>query len=311
MLKHYYLKDRTGLYPGYPKPETTKLILTEAIIDTATLLQIQEIKAEYEILSCYGTNGLTEEHKQAIKELNQLKEIVFFFDGDKAGTEAIKKYKEFKNELPGIKLTAVETPEGEDINSLSVAYDNDIFTHLLENRKTLETPGAGELSGRVPEHEPVGAQAGRLNTHNPEYITFTTETLQIILLGGINLHQLDRLRVTIKISRTVTRDPVHSIRHTLDLYHADYLEKFIEKVSEKLETPTSVLNRTFAQLIDEIEKYRLSKIESQKEQRPKRKELSEEQKRKAIAYLQLPNLLERTNSDIGRTGMIGEENNRL
>ena len=31
--KHYYLKNRTGLYPGYPKPETTRLILTEAIID--------------------------------------------------------------------------------------------------------------------------------------------------------------------------------------------------------------------------------------------------------------------------------------
>jgi DNA primase len=38
--KHYYLKDRCGLYPGYPNPATTKLILTEAIIDTATLLQV-------------------------------------------------------------------------------------------------------------------------------------------------------------------------------------------------------------------------------------------------------------------------------
>jgi DNA primase len=28
--KHYYLKDRQGLYPCYPKPETKKLILTEA-----------------------------------------------------------------------------------------------------------------------------------------------------------------------------------------------------------------------------------------------------------------------------------------
>jgi DNA primase len=38
--KHYYLKDRQGLYPGYPKPETEKLILTEAIIDAATLVQL-------------------------------------------------------------------------------------------------------------------------------------------------------------------------------------------------------------------------------------------------------------------------------
>jgi DNA primase catalytic core len=321
--KHYYLKDRQGLYPGYPNPNTTRLILTEAIIDSATLLQMPEIKAKYELLSCYGTNGLTEEHKKAIKELNQLKEIIFFFDGDKAGTEAIKKYQEELSELlPDVKLSAIETPEGEDINSLSVAYDTEIFIHLLENQKsfllTENIPGTGELSGSVPEPESVGAPAGgltslggKLNTRNPEYITFTTDTMQIILLGGINLHQLDRLRVTIKISRIDTKDPLHSIRHTLDLYHSDYLEKFIEKASEKLEAATIILNRAIAQLIDEIEKYRLTKIESQKEQKPKRKELSEQQRQKAIGYLKAQNLLHRTNEDIGKTGVIGEENNRL
>ena len=41
--KHYYLKSRSGLYPGYlscpgTKPETRRLILTEAVIDAATLL---------------------------------------------------------------------------------------------------------------------------------------------------------------------------------------------------------------------------------------------------------------------------------
>lgn len=35
--KHFYLKNRTGLYPGYPSMETNTLILTEAIIDAATL----------------------------------------------------------------------------------------------------------------------------------------------------------------------------------------------------------------------------------------------------------------------------------
>lgn len=51
--KHFYLKDREGLYPNYPSAETKKLILTEAIIDAATLLQIPIITKEYEILSCY------------------------------------------------------------------------------------------------------------------------------------------------------------------------------------------------------------------------------------------------------------------
>jgi DNA primase catalytic core len=314
--KHYYTVNRTGLYPGYPKQESTKLILTEAIIDTATLLQIPEITAEYEILSCYGTNGLTEEHKQAIKELQNLQEIIFFFDGDKAGAEAIKKYQTELSELiPHIKLSKVETPEGEDVNSLSVAYETEIFTHLLENRKPFllveKTEEIKKEQGRteVPKEPPVPQP--KLNTRNPDFITFATEELQIIILGGINLQQLDRLRITVKISRTDTNDPLHSIRHTIDLYHSDYLEKFINKASEQLEAGTNTIRRAIAEMTEQIESYRLSKIESQKEQKPKQRQLSEKRYRNALKYLESPDLMERTNRDIGRTGMIGETDNRL
>jgi DNA primase len=70
--RHYYLQNRQGLYPNYPKPETTRLILTESIIDTATLLLIPGITNEYELLACYGTNGLTDEHQGVIKSLENL-----------------------------------------------------------------------------------------------------------------------------------------------------------------------------------------------------------------------------------------------
>jgi DNA primase len=307
--KHYYLKERQGLYPCYPKSETTRLILTEAIIDAATLLQQPEITEGYGVLACYGTNGLTEEHKEAIKNLQNIEEIIFFFDGDKAGKDAIKKYQEeLLKELPGIRLTTVETPESEDINSLSMAYDTEIFTHLLENRKNLFL--LTEKTESEPKQEPVRT-LGRLNTRNPEYITYTTDELQIIILGGINLQQLDRLRITVKISRIGTGDPLHSIRHTIDLYHSDYLEKFINKACEQLEIGTNVLRRVIAELTEQIEQYRLSKIESQKEQKPRQRQLTEQRQRKAINYLKSPKLMERTNNDIGKTGMIGEENNRL
>ncbi len=104
---------------------------------------------------------------------------------------------------------------------------------------------------------------------------------------------------------------MHSIRHTLDLYHSDYLEKFINKASEQLETGTTILRTAMAELIDRIEKYRLTKIESRKEHKPKQCQLTDQQKRKAIKYLSSPKLMERTNTDIGKSGMIGEENNRL
>ena len=66
--KHFYLKNRAGLYPNYPKPTTKKLILTESIIDCASLLQIDEVIKHYSVLACYGTNGMNEEIQNAIKE---------------------------------------------------------------------------------------------------------------------------------------------------------------------------------------------------------------------------------------------------
>jgi len=315
--KHFYLKNRRGLYPGYPAPDTKKLILTEAVIDAATLLQIPKISKGYSILTLYGTNGLTPEHLAAIKSLEQLEEVILFFDGDAAGKEAIEKHRtELSNLLPGIKLSVVETPEGEDINSLSVAYEKDIFTHLLDNRKSLfllteEESTEKPAESTEPTPEPEEPPLGKLNTRNPEYITYESGDLKVVILGGVNLQQIDRMRITVKISRLDTRSPLHSIRHTIDLYHTDYLEKFINKASEQLEAGTHMIRRVLAELTELVEQYRLQRIESMKEQKPKNRELSEQQQRRAIRYLRSKKLMERTGEDIGRTGMIGEVDNRL
>ena len=317
--RHFYLRNRQGLYPGYPNPNTTKLILTEAIIDATTLLQIPEITNTYEILSLYGTNGLTDEHKEAIKDLQHLNEVIFFFDGDKAGKQAIEKYQqELKNLILEVKLSQVDTPLEEDVNSMYVDYDKDAIIQLLDERRLLFLSEPGVPADNKKEAEPIKTTAklpvvsrAELNTRNPEFITFTTEDLQIVLLGGINLQQLDRLRATIKITRKDTSNPLHSIRHTIDLYHSDYLEKFINKASEQLETGTTILRTALAELIEQIEQYRLNQIESRKEKRPQERKLSQQQEQKAIDYLKSPKLMERTNEDIGKTGMVGEENNRL
>ena len=91
--RHFYLRDRQGLYPRYPKKETKRLIITESIIDAATLLQIEQITNQYEILTLYGTNGLTEEHQAAIRSLHQLEEIIFFLNGDEPGIKALQKHR--------------------------------------------------------------------------------------------------------------------------------------------------------------------------------------------------------------------------
>lgn len=89
--KHFYLKDRQGLYPGYPSKDTKKLILTESVIDAATLLQEADLRQEYSVLALYGTNGFSQEHKEAIQRLDRLEEVILWPDGDEAGEQAAQK----------------------------------------------------------------------------------------------------------------------------------------------------------------------------------------------------------------------------
>jgi DNA primase catalytic core len=143
IAKHFYLKNRSGIYPGYPKSDTKKLILTEAIIDAASLLQIKNIAENYSIVACFGTNGLNEEISQAIQEWchseqsGESKEIIFCFDNDEAGKKAVEKYsKDFIKNDPKLKISTVELP-CKDVNETLQLHDESIFTQLLEERKIL------------------------------------------------------------------------------------------------------------------------------------------------------------------------------
>ena len=145
-----------------------------------------------------------------------------------------------------------------------------------------------------------------LNTQNPEHIIWKYEQLSFSILGGIRLEGLDRMRVTIKIEFKG-----QAIRHNLDLYNDTQAEKLIRKTAERFCIGTSYISKAIAALINELENYRLAEIQKQAVKQETRKPLSEEEKKAAIEFLQQPELLKRTNEMIGKTGVIGEELNRL
>ncbi|TRX30278.1 helix-turn-helix domain-containing protein [Flavobacterium sp. ZT3R18] len=211
--KHFYLKNRQGLYPNYPKKETKKLILTEAIIDTASLLQIVEITKEYSVLSCYGTNGLTEEHLQAIKDLQELEEIIFFFDGDKAGNEAVKKYsKQLQTINNKLKISNIETPENEDINSLLQGHTEEILIHLLEQRTELNFSFSIEDATTEVLKNPI-TNNGQLTT-TIDFLkqkNLLQELNKLIEKSGIIGEENSRLLLFIIASSYKTKSPLHAI----------------------------------------------------------------------------------------------------
>ncbi len=145
-----------------------------------------------------------------------------------------------------------------------------------------------------------------LDTSNPNHLTYESGIMQITILGGIRLEGLDRMRATLKIQVEHL-----SLRHNLDLYNDTQTEKLIRKIAERLEIGTSVAAAALTELTDELEKYRLEELEKQTQTQDKRKQLTTAEIKAAQEYLKAPNLMGRTMEDIGKAGVIGEENNRL
>ena len=328
---HYYTSNRKGLYPEYPNGQTKAIALTESIIDAATI----NTHTNHLTLAFYGTNGLREEHRQALKNCPNLKEIIFFFDGDKSGREGVEKYaKELHTLLPQVTISQVSTPEGEDPNSLIQSHETEILTHLIDKRTKLflssekssieiddsRTPSENKslvskksLNGQktpVVNHTEESKQSSKLNTSNEQYITFKTDNVLISILGGIALYPLDKLRVTLKIERIDTISPLYSLRHSLDLYHDDQTDRLIRKASERLETGSKQMQLTIAELIQELESYRQLQIKKQKPPKPEKRILNAEREQRVKSFLKRKDLMEATDKLIEQSGVVGEKINR-
>jgi len=319
--RHFYLKDRQGLYPGYPDPGTKRLVLTEAVIDAATLLQVDEITKEYGILALYGTNGLTEEHKAAIRDLSKLEEIVLFFDGDAAGKEALKKHSETLRQLkPGIRISYVDTPEGEDVNSLVIAHESGILPHLIESRQVFSFSSSTESSikksstekkNEADPDQPTTSAAGKLDASNPYNLRYKGEIARYSIRGGLR-SDMDSLKVSIVIESMQRAGAYQKYRNKVDLYENRQVERVAREASDKMDVRSDLVELDLHRLTDIVEEYRDRLYVKGKDQAGapviKIDPAMVAQCRKLLTG---PDLIERLNQLIGQSGVVGEKTNRM
>ncbi|WP_051316781.1 CHC2 zinc finger domain-containing protein [Aquimarina muelleri] len=197
--KHFYTSNRKGLYPAYPDTTTKHLILTESIIDAATLELHAKLPTHTAVLACYGTNGFTPEHAEAIHRLNLLQDIVLFFDGDEAGrTAATKLQSQLQKDYPNITIGVINTPKDEDINSLWINHeDSNIFTILLN--ESLKKIAQTQPKATPPKTKQV-PQKNQLYYIN-----------NLIAQSGIIGEENSRLLLFIIASSYKTNKPLHAI----------------------------------------------------------------------------------------------------
>jgi DNA primase catalytic core len=310
--RHFYLSNREGLYPGYPSLRTTKLILTESIIDAASLLQQEAIRNNYNVLSLYGTNGLTEEHIKAISSLPQLEEIILLLDADEAGDAAAAKHTvTLKQLLPAVTISKVTLPAGEDVNSVLCTHDDaGVLQNLIDERADFSFSIEKENEGvaAMPVNTPLPGNS-KLNTQNAELLIYDNGELYMEVLGGIKLTGLDRMKVTLKVRH---KEKLHSPQwYSLDLYNQSQRDQAVNNVAEILELSTQATTHAFIELITELESYRLKKIEALQPKEAIKNELTAAQRQQAINELKQPKLLQRTVQLIAQSGIVGEASNSL
>ena len=140
-------------------------------------------------------------------------------------------------------------------------------------------------------------KTAKLITDNPELLLYLDGKLHITVLGGIKLTGFDRLKVTLKLVNT--DDKLNVFRHSLDLYNSIQTEQLIEKSADALDTGTREIGAAITGLTTALEHYRSERLEALKPKQPEKKQLTEAERKAAIAYLKSPDLLGCTRQAIG------------
>jgi DNA primase catalytic core len=110
---HLYLPGpRRGLFNRQAVRSHKEIILTEAVIDSLTLISA----GIHNAIPCYGTNGLTADHLALFKQYPP-EAVTIAFDGDESGRKGAENICS-RLEAEGIKAHCMRLPEDEDINSL-------------------------------------------------------------------------------------------------------------------------------------------------------------------------------------------------
>jgi DNA primase catalytic core len=151
-----------------------------------------------------------------------------------------------------------------------------------------------------PAEEPAGEERG-------EEIAFAFGDRRWRVRGLAKCTSFDALRVNVLVAREGAGFHVD----TLDLYAARHRRAFVGEAASELGLEERALKRDLGQVLVRLEALQEEQIRRALEPKEKELSLTDTERAEALELLRDPRLLERILADFERSGVVGEETNKL
>lgn len=282
--RHLYLK---GKHRGLVNPKAAEiyrdsLILTESVIDGLSLYAL----GLKNVIPCYGTSGFTEEHRRLLREAG-VAQVVLAFDADEAGRAGAGKIAAELTSL-GYEVKRIELVGFKDFSEgLAGGLTRPQVEHLIAEAKT--------EGGREKGDEPRVKREGK--THLFTFADVHYRVVPATLMGT-------SLRVTI---RAEAAGELHL--DTLDLYSARGRMGFASALARMTGYEAVKLERELLFIVDALEKAREAEFSGKKDE--VEKEITDDEKAEALAFLSSADLFDRISLDLETLGYVGEAANKM
>jgi DNA primase catalytic core len=284
---HLYLPGkRDGLFNWQAAKAHNSILLTEAIIDSVTLIN-HGLK---NTIPCYGTNGLTEAHIKLFKHY-KVTTIYICFDGDKSGSEGTHTVSA-RLKAKGIHVCLIDLPKGEDVNSffLSTAEAPYKFKELVH----MSNPSVCKAIKRKKEDYRA--------THHGFITIINGRSYEVIGISRIQT----KLKATVKGIRYENSKKRFHV-DTVDFFSARSRAFLISGLCNLFSEDEQTITEDMERLLEMVENYKKPKDAESST----KTELTEKEREIAMTLLKNPNMFDEILIDFETIGYTGEEMNKL
>jgi DNA primase catalytic core len=305
--RHLYLKGpHKGVWNVEALQAAKEVILCEALIDALTFWS-----AGYRnVTASYGTQGFTSDHLEAFQR-HGTEKVLIAYDRDEAGDKAAAELAPKLAEA-GMEVYRVLFPKGMDANEYArkVTPAAESLGVVLR-AAPLVVKGKRSTPAPAAAPEPISPAETLAPLAAPSPLRVQGDHAELSL--GDRLYRVRGVgkspaagerRLVLRASRG---EKVHV--DTIDLLSARQRAQYVKEAADELGLKPEVVKHDLGKLLLELESEEERRLAAGP--RPREIQISDLERREAMAFLQDPRLLDRVGEAFDRIGLVGEETNKL